>query len=87
MRAWIVTCGLVGALAVAMGAYGAHAMALLDDPVASGRLQTAVSYHFYHTPALLGVCLLTIMNGDHPALRVSRWLFLLRSLIHFQDSS
>ena len=76
MRSWIVVCGLLGALAVAMGAYGAHAMALLEDPIASGRLQTAVTYHFFHTPALLGVCLLAVINGDHLTLRVSRWLFL-----------
>ena len=77
MRAWIFTCGLLGALAVALGAYGAHAVALLEDPAAGSRLQTAVAYHFYHVAALLGVILLAVSKGDHLALRLSRWLFLI----------
>lgn len=77
MRTWIVICGLLGAGAVALGAYGAHAMALLDDPVASSRMQTAVAYHFYHVTALFCVCLLAIFKGDHPLLTSSRWLFLI----------
>ena len=76
MRGWIVACGILGALAVAMGAYGAHAMALLQDPVASGRMHTAVAYHFYHVAALLAVTVMAICRGDHLTLRISRWLFL-----------
>jgi len=45
-----------GAIAVALGAFGAHA--LKDKLTKSGTLdtyQTAVSYQFYHTLALLGI--------------------------------
>ena len=76
MRAWRFVCGFLGASAVALGAYGAHALALLDDPAASSRLQTAVAYHFYHLAALLCVTVLSIFKGDHLSLRISRWLFL-----------
>ena len=80
MRVWIITCGLMGASAVAMGAYGAHAMALLDDPIATGRMQTAVDYHFYHLAGLLAATLLATFKGDHLSLKVSRWLFLTGTL-------
>ena len=77
MRVWVFACGLLGASAVALGAYGAHAMALLEDPAVSSRMQTAVAYHFYHVAALLGVSLLAIYKGDQLALKISRWLFLI----------
>ena len=50
-----------GSLAVALGAFGAHA--LKNKLVASNTLdayQTAVQYQFYHTLALLGIGLLAL---------------------------
>ena len=50
----ISLAGVLGALAVMLGAFGAHA---LEAPLAAKNLtdtyQTAVQYHFYHTLALL----------------------------------
>jgi len=46
--------GLSGALAVAMGAYGAHAFAA-DKPEMKKVYDTANFYHFMHTLALLAV--------------------------------
>lgn len=40
-------------LAVAMGAFGAHALKARLSPEALGLWKTAVEYHFYHTLALL----------------------------------
>ena len=51
--------GLLGGVAVAIGAFGAHA--LKPMLIASGRLdayETAVRYHFYHVFALLAVGIL-----------------------------
>ena len=50
---FIVLAALFGALAVLFGAFGAHA---LKAPLSTEQLtsyQTGVSYHFYHTFALL----------------------------------
>jgi uncharacterized membrane protein YgdD (TMEM256/DUF423 family) len=55
----IIVSGISGALAVALGAFGAHALKKMLET--SGRLdtfETAVKYHFYHTLALLLVGLL-----------------------------
>ncbi|WP_345053169.1 DUF423 domain-containing protein [Hymenobacter glaciei] len=55
-RLLLQLAGLFGALGVAIGAFGAHA--LHDTLVRAGRLdtfETAVRYQFYHTLALLAV--------------------------------
>lgn len=43
---------VLGALAVALGAFGAHAMKNLLDEQQLQTYQTAVQYHFYHVFAL-----------------------------------
>ena len=55
----LVIAGISGALCVALGAMGAHA---LKDKIPSENLQTfetAVRYQFYHTLALLLIALLS----------------------------
>lgn len=43
---------LLGALAVALGAFGAHALKEMVDERAMETYQTSVQYHFYHVIAL-----------------------------------
>jgi uncharacterized membrane protein YgdD (TMEM256/DUF423 family) len=55
----LLTAAILGFLAVALGAFGAHA--LKDTLTANGRVETyelAVKYQFYHTIALLAIGLL-----------------------------
>jgi uncharacterized membrane protein YgdD (TMEM256/DUF423 family) len=50
---WLTALGAAnGALVVALGAYGAHAV---NDPANIALMQTAVQYHMFHTLALLVV--------------------------------
>ena len=51
MRIWLITAGLAGAAAVALGAMAAH----VAEPEAAARLETAVRYLMWHALALLGV--------------------------------
>ena len=52
---------LSGALAVCLGAFGAHALKdKLAESGLTGTYETAVSYHFYHTLALLAIGLLAM---------------------------
>jgi len=58
-RITLLTAACLGALSVALGAFGAHA--LKPMLMATGRLETyelAVRYQFYHTLALLAIGLL-----------------------------
>ncbi len=54
----IIVASVFGILAVILGAFGAHALKSLLDPSGLEVWKTAVSYHFYHTFALLFVAIL-----------------------------
>lgn len=71
-----------GIFAVSLGAFGAHGLAPLLEK--TGRLatyETAVSYHFYHSLALL---LLGILTAQFPRIKVfsqGAWLFIVGIII------
>lgn len=66
-----------GAIAVSLGAFGAHGLAPILEK--TGRLatyETAVSYHFYHSLALL---MLGILSANFPQINTFKqgaWLFI-----------
>ena len=63
-KSTLALAAIVGALAVALGAFGAHA--LKPMLVAAGKLetyQTAVAYQFYHVFALLATGILQRTNS------------------------
>lgn len=65
MNRTIKSAGLLGTLAVAIGAFGAHA--LKPMLIENGRLatfETGVEYHFYHVLALLFIGLLQQHSDD-----------------------
>jgi len=80
-KRFIGIASIAGALAVGLGAFGAHALkaTLLEN----GRLatyETAVLYHFIHTLALLGVGIL--MNTlSNPWLTRAAWCFTIGMVI------
>ncbi len=58
---WWTLAGVLGALGVALGAFGAHGLqSRLDDPHLLEVWQTASRYHLIHALALIGV-------AAHPA--------------------
>ena len=80
----LVASGL-GFLAVALGAFGAHALKpLLTEGGRTDTFELAVRYHFYHTLAMLGVAIL--MNKFRiSTLKISALLFLI-GIILFSGS-
>jgi len=55
----IITAAVLGALAVIVGAFGAHGLqTLLIENNTSDTFETAVRYHFYHVFALLALGLI-----------------------------
>jgi uncharacterized membrane protein YgdD (TMEM256/DUF423 family) len=80
-RFFLAAGALSAALAVMLGAFGAHAL--------RGRLpadllviyQTASQYHVYHALGLLAVGLLTLHLPTSGALRWSGWLMLLGTVL------
>ena len=74
--------GISGALAVGLGAFGAHSLEALL--IQNGRLdtfQTAVNYHFYHTLALFGIGVLASVKPDWKGISFAAWSMVLGILI------
>jgi uncharacterized membrane protein YgdD (TMEM256/DUF423 family) len=75
----IIIASVFGILAVILGAFGAHALKSLLDPAGLDVWKTAVSYHFYHTLALLFVSILPASNSR--AGNLAAWFFSLGILL------
>jgi uncharacterized membrane protein YgdD (TMEM256/DUF423 family) len=74
--------GISGALAVGLGAFGAHGLESIL--VQNGRLdtfQTAVNYHFYHTLALLGIGVLASVKPQWKGFSFTAWCMILGMVI------
>ena len=70
----LILAGISGALAVGLGAFGAHGL----EPILiqNGRLdtfETAVSYHFYHTLGMLGLGILALIKPEWKGLSLAAW--------------
>lgn len=78
----LLLAGLSGALAVGLGAFGAHSLEALL--IQNGRLdtfQTAVNYHFYHTLALFGIGILATLKPEWRGIAFSAWCMVVGILI------
>jgi uncharacterized membrane protein YgdD (TMEM256/DUF423 family) len=76
-RVFLVLAAVSGMLAVAAGAFGAHALRERLSADLLGTFQTAASYQMYHALALLGVgILMARFSTDGSAwLTAAGWLF------------
>lgn len=52
-KGFVITGALLGAMAVALGAFGAHGLKNIADPETVQIFQTGVQYQVYHSLALL----------------------------------
>ena len=75
-KLFITLASLSGMLAVAFGAFGAHALRGRLDEHMMSVFQTAVQYHFYHSLALLAVGVIALSQPHTALLRSSGYLFL-----------
>ena len=78
MRAQLVLAALWGLMAVAAGAFGAHAV---SDPQAKGWLQTGAQYQLTHALAVFAAFVVWRMYPGAPASPVAGWLFLAGALL------
>ena len=74
-RLVLVAASLLMALAVALGAFGAHALKVRVAPDMLAIWQTGVTYHVWHALALLALGLLMLSVPGSAALRYAAWLF------------
>jgi len=71
-RKILITASLFGAIAVILGAFGAHGLKAVLEPKDLENWRTAVSYHFYHTFALL---FLSLIRSKSRLITISYWTF------------
>lgn len=69
------------ALAVALGAFGAHGLKARVSPEQLAWWQTGVDYHFWHALGLLGIGLLLLQQPALSALRPAGWLLQIGILV------
>lgn len=76
-RTWVAIAALLGALGIALGAFGAHALKFTLPLQAMTIFETAVRYQLLHALALLGTgILMALFPALAPALRRVALLFL-----------
>jgi len=82
---FIIAAALCGFLAVALGAFGAHALKDSLSPAALDVYQTAVQYQMFHAPALLVIGLLA---HKFPGNRILNWsgLLMIAGVVLFSGS-
>ncbi len=74
---WVRVGAILGFLAVAMGAFGAHSLKVrLEALGTANAFQTAAQYQMYHALALLAVGLLMVAGRPGSAASVAAWSFL-----------
>lgn len=79
---YIKLAAVLGALAVGIGAFGAHGLEpVLETYNRVETFETAVKYHFYHTLAILLVGILIAFGKGNKLLKASVWSFLVGILI------
>lgn len=75
-KVFIVTGALAAALAVALGAFGAHALKARLAPELLAVYQTAVQYHFYHALGLALVGFALVHWPESAWARAAGWTML-----------
>ena len=74
---FIKLAAVLGALAVAIGAFGAHGLeSVLIEYDRVQTFETGVQYHFYHALAILLTGIIIAQWGDHKLLRYSAFSFM-----------
>ena len=84
-RLCVIVSAIALAAAVALGAFGAHAMKTRLAPESFAAYQTAVQYHFWHALGLLAVGILMTQWATAQGLAWAAWL-LIAGLIFFSGS-
>lgn len=77
---FLAAAAVSGFLAVALGAFGAHALKQTLEESFLKIFHTGVEYQFYHTFALAWVGL-ALERADSPGLRAAGWAFLIGIVI------
>lgn len=85
-RKIIIVAAFMGALAVVLGAFGAHSLADYLSPKQLSTYQTGIDYHFFHSLALLGIANLPLSTDQHQRYLKFTYRLLVLGIIFFSGS-
>lgn len=77
----LLSAAVLGAVGVALGAFGAHGLRARVTPERLAVWQTATEYHLLHVLALLGVALWLRVAPGTPGLAIAAWSFIFGILV------
>lgn len=80
-RIFLVLGGLMAALVVILGAFGAHTLKGQLTPTQTAVFQTAVQYHMFHALGMLVVGVLSLHRPHATLLTWAGWLMLLGTVL------
>jgi uncharacterized membrane protein YgdD (TMEM256/DUF423 family) len=80
-KTFLLVASIFGGLAVALGAFGAHALENRMSAELLSTYEVGVRYHFYHTLALLGTVAVISRWPESGAAVWAGWLFVIGILI------
>lgn len=75
-KTFLVIGAVLGALAVAIGAFGAHGLKAMVTPDLLANFETGARYHMYHALAIVAVALVIARYPAASLAPVAGWLFL-----------
>jgi uncharacterized membrane protein YgdD (TMEM256/DUF423 family) len=75
-KLFLAAGGTAALLAVALGAFGAHALKTRVPPDMLAVWHTGVEYHLFHALGLLAVGIVAMQLPESPLLKYSGWLML-----------
>jgi uncharacterized membrane protein YgdD (TMEM256/DUF423 family) len=79
---YIQIAGILGALAVGIGAFGAHGLQpILENHSRVETFETAVKYHFYHAIAILAIAIWLNIQPERKYLKRIIWSLFLGIMI------
>jgi voltage-gated sodium channel len=81
VKLFLAIASFMMALAVAIGAFGAHGLKAMVEPSMLATYNTGVEYHFYNTLGLFAISFIIYLKPDCKKLIVSAWLVLIGTLI------
>jgi len=75
-RVFLIAGGVAALLAVALGAFGAHALKTRIAPDMLAVWHTGIEYHIFHALGLLAVGIVAVQLPDSAPLKWAGWLML-----------
>ena len=75
VRRWVAAAAVMGGLAVALGAFGAHGLKSRVEPELLVTFETGVRYQFYHALALLALALGPAPFWKRRPVHAAAWLW------------